>query len=91
MFRTTQSTGNQLIWSSSNSRARGGGGGVLSLEKGIDCGPTAMEWWLSRPVMAKKRGAVLLLYCRIEELSQSFQLIFHTKEQLYTFKFVPKS
>ena len=27
----------------------------------------------------KKRGAVLLSYCRIGELSQSFQLIFHAK------------
>ena len=34
----------------------GGGGGVLSLEKGTDCGPTDAEGWLSRPKMAKKRG-----------------------------------
>ena len=39
-----------------------GGGGVLGLEKGTDCGPTAAELWLSRPKMANKRGAVLLLY-----------------------------
>ena len=35
------------------------GGGVLCLEKGTDCGPTAGEWWLSRPVMAKKGGLSL--------------------------------
>ena len=33
-----------------------GGGGVLSLEKGTDCGPTAGEWWLSRPGTAKNGG-----------------------------------
>ena len=33
-----------------------GGGGVIGLEKGTDCGPTAVERWLSRPKMAKKRG-----------------------------------
>ena len=34
----------------------GGGGGVLGLEKGTDCGPTAGEQWLSRPATAKKGG-----------------------------------
>ena len=38
-----------------------GGWGVLSREKGTDCGSTAGEWWLSQPATAKKRGAVLLL------------------------------
>ena len=33
-----------------------GGGGVLSLEKGTDCGPTAGERWLSRLTTAKKGG-----------------------------------
>ena len=33
-----------------------GGGGVLGLEKGTDCGPTAAERWWSRPKLAKKRG-----------------------------------
>ena len=28
--------------------------GVLGLEKGTDCGPTAAERWLSRYKMAKK-------------------------------------
>ena len=59
-----------------------GGGGVLSVQKGTDCGPTAGEWWLSRPETAKKRGgggAVLILYCRIGELSESVQLIFLLK------------
>ena len=37
-------------------RPRGGGGGVLSLEKGTDCGPTAGERWLSQPMTAKKGG-----------------------------------
>ena len=40
-------------------RAEGVGGrlgGVLGLEKGTDCGTTAVERWLSRPKMAKKRG-----------------------------------
>ena len=31
-------------------------GGVLGLEKGTDCGPTAAERWLSRCEMAKKGG-----------------------------------
>ena len=56
-----------------------GGGVVLSLEKGTDCGPTAGERWLSQPAMAKKRGAVLMLYCRIGELFEPVQLIFHIK------------
>ena len=30
-----------------NAREGGGGGGQLSLEKGIDCSPTAAELWLS--------------------------------------------
>ena len=36
----------------------GGGGGVLKLglEKGIDCGSTVVERWLSPPKMAKKGG-----------------------------------
>ena len=33
-----------------------GGGGVLSLEKGIDCGPTATELWLSQAKVVKKEG-----------------------------------
>ena len=32
------------------------GGGVLGLEKGTDCGPSAAELWLSRANNAKKRG-----------------------------------
>ena len=32
------------------------GGGVLGLEKGTNCGPTAAERWLSRRQMAKKGG-----------------------------------
>ena len=60
--------------------ARGGGGGVLGLEgSNCDCGLTAAERWLSQREMAKKRGAVLLLYCRMGELSQSFQLIFQNQ------------
>ena len=51
----------------------GGGGGVLGLEKGTDGGPTA------GPTMAKKGGAVLILYCRIGELSELVHLIFHIK------------
>ena len=57
----------------------GGGGGVLSVEKGTDCGPTAGERWLSRPTMSKKGGAVLISYCRTGELSESVQLTFHIK------------
>ena len=34
----------------------GGGGGVLGLEKGTDCGPSAAELWLSRANNAKKGG-----------------------------------
>ena len=33
--------------------------GVLSLEKGTNCGPTAGERWLSRPAIAKKGGLSL--------------------------------
>ena len=33
-----------------------GGGGELSLEKGIDCGPTAVELGLSQAKIAKKEG-----------------------------------
>ena len=36
-----------------------GGGGVLSLEKGTDCGPTTGERWLLRPAVAKKGGLSL--------------------------------
>ena len=32
------------------------GGGVLILEKGSDCGPTAEERWLLQPAKARKRG-----------------------------------
>ena len=35
---------------------RGGGGGATQSGKGIDCGPTAGEWWLSRHALAKKGG-----------------------------------
>ena len=41
--------------------ARGGGGGVLSLQKGTDCGPTAGERWLSRPETAKKEGCPYII------------------------------
>ena len=51
------------------------GGGVLGLEKGTNCGPTAAERWLSRREMAKKGG--LLLYCKIRELSDSLHPIFY--------------
>ena len=33
-----------------------GGGGVLGLEKGTDCGPSAAELWLLRANNAKKGG-----------------------------------
>ena len=33
-----------------------GGGGLLGLEKGTDCGPSAAELWLSRANNAKKGG-----------------------------------
>ena len=36
----------------------GGGGGVLGLEKGTDCGQNAAELWLSPANNVKKRGAV---------------------------------
>ena len=35
---------------------RNPGGGVLGLEKGTNCSPTAAERWLSRHEMAKKGG-----------------------------------
>ena len=37
-----------------STRCPGGGGGVLGLEKGTDCGPTTAKRWLSQPKMAKK-------------------------------------
>ena len=37
-------------------QSRGGGDGVLGLEKGTDCGPSAAELWLSRANNAKKGG-----------------------------------
>ena len=41
--------------------SREGGGGVLCLEKGSDCGLTAAELWLSRSNISKKKsGAVQL-------------------------------
>ena len=33
-----------------------GGGGVLSLEKGTSCGPSAPELWLSGGKITKKEG-----------------------------------
>ena len=36
----------------------GEGGGLLSLEKGTNCGPTSQELSASRAKMATKRGAV---------------------------------
>ena len=56
----------------------GGGGGYSSLKKGTKCGQTAVERWLSRSA-SWKRGAVLLLYYSIGELSESVQLTFHIK------------
>ena len=52
---------------------------VIGPEKGTDCGPTDGELLLSRPVTAKKRGAVHISFCRIRGLSESVQLIFHVK------------
>ena len=34
----------------------GGGGLLLSLEKGTDCGPTVVELWLASAKDAKKEG-----------------------------------
>ena len=49
------------------------------------CGSVAV---VTRDQMAKKGGAVLLLYCKIRELSESLHPIFYIIKQLYTFKFV---
>ena len=56
-----------------------GGGVTLSLEKGTDFGPTAVELWPSRLKMAKKRGAVLLSYLIKGGLSESLHPIFYIK------------
>ena len=60
-----------------------GGGGVLCLEKGTDCGPTAGERWRSRPATAEKGGLSrgLSLYHIVGKrgLSESVQLIFPIK------------
>ena len=61
--------------------------GVLGLEKGNDYGPTAVEWWLSRPKIAKKKkgggggGCPLIsLYKTINRgLSESLHPIFYIK------------
>ena len=45
--------------SDASSLARGaGGGGLLGLEKGTNCGPTSSGLWLSRADMAKKKGGL---------------------------------
>ena len=52
-----------------------GGGGVLGLEKGTDCG-TAVAVTTQD---GQKEGAVLLLYCIIGGLSEYLHPIFHIK------------
>ena len=52
---TVRSTSPQMLSIGPGSRVWGGGG-VLSLEKGTDCGPTAGERWLSRLTTAKRGG-----------------------------------
>ena len=39
----------------------GGGGGVLGLEKGTDCGPSAAELWLLQANNAKKGGCPVII------------------------------
>ena len=39
----------------------GGGGGVLSTEKGINCCPTAAEMWLLQANIAKKGGCPAII------------------------------
>ena len=61
-------------------RSGPGGGGVLSLEKGTDCGQTAGERGVAVATRnGKKRGAVLILYCRKGGLSETVQLLVHIK------------
>ena len=53
------------VWGGEGGLMGYGGGRVLGLEKGTDCGPTAAELWMSRPKMAKKKkgggGGCLLI------------------------------
>ena len=70
----------------STSRGVGRGwGGVLGLEKGTDCGPSAAELWLSRANNAKKGGRPVIID-GYRELSNMFILGFYIRLQLYAFK-----
>ena len=56
----------------------GWGGGVLSLEKGTDCGLTTGEWWQLQPATAKKkkRGGGCL-FIRLSDIKGSCQSQFN--------------
>ena len=71
-------------------RARGWG--VLSLEKGTDCGLSAAELWLSRANNAKKGGlSSHYRWLGYRELSNMFILEFYIRLQLYAFKVVQET
>ena len=67
-----------------------GGGGVLGLEKGTDCGPSAAELWLSRANNAKKGGCPVIID-DYRELSNMFILGFYINLQLYAFNVVQET
>ena len=54
MMRCETLTCNLPVTSHTTRFTSRGGGGVLGLEKGTDCGPSAAELWLLRANNAKK-------------------------------------
>ena len=79
------------LWPSASSRPLPGGGRVLGLEKGTNCGPSAAELWLSRANNAKKRGDCPVIKDDYRELSNMFILGFYIKLQLYACKVVQET
>ena len=57
---------------------RDGGGGVLSLEKGTNCGLTALEMWLSRANRTEKGGCPFIINSH-RKLPNLFIFVFYTK------------
>ena len=64
-------------------------GGVLGLEKGTDCGPSAAELWLS--LKKGGGGGCPVIINDNRELSNMFILGFYIKLQLYAFKVVQET
>ena len=67
-----------------------GGGGCTHSEKGYQLRSDCWRAVAVTTCTSLKKGTVLLLYCRIGELSESVQLIFHIN-LMYEFKCVRNS